>query len=153
MRNTHNPPELAISCVATGATGVSQELILAGPGGSVVLHTDGARAYTAKLNGVIHDNVVHKKKKVVLRGKTVWLKPKFTKILKHKLPTGKEIWVKAGTQIIDMIWSLIKRQLKGNTDVVGAASLRRKVRSAQWCYWNRGEDLWSKTGEMLRATI
>ena len=36
---------------------------------SVVLHTDGARAYKLKLPGVLHDNVVHKKKKIQVNGK------------------------------------------------------------------------------------
>ncbi len=32
-------------------------------GKKVILHTDGARAYTLKVPGVLHDNVVHMKKK------------------------------------------------------------------------------------------
>jgi hypothetical protein len=32
-------------------------------GKKVILHTDGARAYTLKVPGVVHDNVVHMKKK------------------------------------------------------------------------------------------
>ena len=117
---------------------------------SVILHTDGARAYQTKLDGVVHDNVVHKKKLVLIRGKKVWVKPKYTKIVKHVL-NDTTVWCKAGTQIIDSIWAFIKRHLKGNTDAVGSKSLRRKVRSAQWCYWHRGEDLWMKTGDMLRT--
>ncbi|CAK9043074.1 Uncharacterized protein SCF082_LOCUS24686 [Durusdinium trenchii] len=40
-------------------------------GRSVILHTDGAKAYKTKIPGVIHDNVVHKKKRIVVRGKAV----------------------------------------------------------------------------------
>lgn len=35
----------------------------------VILDTDGARAYKLKLSGVIHDNVVHKKECVIIKGK------------------------------------------------------------------------------------
>ena len=48
-------------------------------GKDVVLHTDGARAYKLKLPGVIHDNVVHQKKKMLLGGKLRWVLPKYTK--------------------------------------------------------------------------
>ncbi|CAK0910510.1 unnamed protein product, partial [Prorocentrum cordatum] len=44
----------------------------------VVLHTDGAKAYKLKIPKVLHDNVVHMKKKVTLRGVTRWIKPKYS---------------------------------------------------------------------------
>ena len=53
---------------------------------SVVLHTDGARAYKLKLPGVLHDNVVHKKKKIQVNGKNAWVRPHYTKICSHTLP-------------------------------------------------------------------
>ena len=37
----------------------------------VVLHTDSARSYKAKVPGVVHDNVVHQKKRVKVGGKYV----------------------------------------------------------------------------------
>ena len=77
-------------------------------GRSVILHTDGAKAYKTKIPGVIHDNVVHKKKRIVVRGKAVWVKPHYTKTRTHKLPTGKTVTVKAGTQIIDRFWGHIR---------------------------------------------
>ena len=36
---------------------------------NVVLHSDGARAYTMKFPGIIHCNVVHKKKRKIVKGK------------------------------------------------------------------------------------
>ena len=69
----------------------------------VVLDTDGARAYKAvKIPGVIHDWVVHKKKKI--KGK--WLKPRYAQLFEHKLPNGKTLATKGGTQIIDRFGGL-----------------------------------------------
>ena len=70
----------------------------------VILHTDGARAYKLKLDQVIHCNVVHKKKRVTVNGKTAWQKPHYTKVYNIKLPSGKDLKVKSGTQIIDRFW-------------------------------------------------
>ena len=71
--------------------------------GKVVLHTDSAKSYKLnfKLSGVIHDAVVHCKKRVKVKGKMQWLKPRYTRVVKHKLPGGKKLAVKAGTQHID----------------------------------------------------
>ena len=41
---------------------------------NVILHADSARSYQVKLPGVVHDFVVHKKKRVKKNGKWVWLK-------------------------------------------------------------------------------
>ena len=49
----------------------------------VILHTDGARTYKLWLPGVLHDNVVHKKKKAIIAGKTIWIKPQYAKIWTH----------------------------------------------------------------------
>ncbi|CAE8596131.1 unnamed protein product [Polarella glacialis] len=38
---------------------------------NVVLHTDGARAYQLNVDGMLHDHVVHMKKKLVVNGKVV----------------------------------------------------------------------------------
>ena len=35
----------------------------------VVLHTDGVRAYKLPIPGMLHANVVHKKKRMILNGK------------------------------------------------------------------------------------
>lgn len=119
-------------------------------GRQVILHTDGAKAYKMKLAGLLHDNVVHKKKKVIVRGKAVWVKPSYTKIWTHKLPNGKKLTVKAGTQIIDRFWGHLRSYLKHAPRQVGSSALARKVRAAQWIYWHRTQNLWHATGRMLR---
>lgn len=117
----------------------------------VILHTDGARAYKMKINGVIHDNVVHKKKKVIVKGKAHWAKPHYTKVYVHKLPNGKEVKVRAGTQIIDRFWGMLRQTLRNIPRKPGSALLHRKIRSLQWIYWHRGQDLWKATGAMLQS--
>ena len=120
-------------------------------GRNIVLHTDGARAYKLKVPGVIHDNIVHKKKLVMVKGKKTWVKPSFVKVVKHTLPDGKNLHVKAGTQVIDRVWRFLRASLFGNSASAGSRILHTRIRSAQWVYWNRGQDLWANTGAMLRA--
>ena len=74
----------------------------------VILHSDGARSYKMRAPGVLHDTIVHARKRVKLGGKWVWTRPQFSKVVSHKLPTGGAIKVKAGTQIIDRAWQLLK---------------------------------------------
>jgi hypothetical protein len=126
---------------------------------NVALHSDGAAAYHLKVPGMLHDHVVHceKKKKdangrfIKKDGKFVWTKPQYVKLFKHKLPNGKTLMCKGGTQIIDRVWLDLRAHLKARSGKVGSAALRRRVRSAQWEYWYRGENLWLKTGEMLKS--
>ena len=66
----------------------------------VILHTDSARSYRLKLPGMVHDAVVHKKRKVKKNGKWIWLRPTFVRVAKHKLPDGNTVTCKAGTQIL-----------------------------------------------------
>lgn len=82
-------------------------------GRNIILHTDGARAYRMKVAGVVLDSVVHMKKRVVLDGKPVWLKPAFTKVLEHTLPGIGKVRVKASTQIIDRFWRSLRAELEG----------------------------------------
>jgi hypothetical protein len=99
----------------------------------VTLHTDGARTYELELNGVIHDNVVHKKKQIVLKGKKVWVHPKYVKVVRHMTPgTRKKVLVKAGTQIIDRFWQYLRSHLKHISRVSGNNAMTRKTHSAQW---------------------
>jgi hypothetical protein len=119
-------------------------------GRKVILHTDGAKAYRIKVDGVLHDNVVHQKKLVVVKGKNVWLKPKFVKVHTHILPNkGGKLLVKAGTQIIDRFWSHLRRHVNPNSSRVNSAALKRRIRSAQWTYWYKDQDQWAQTGVML----
>ena len=115
----------------------------------IILHTDGARSYKLALPGVFHDHVVHKKKRVKVRGKTMWIKPHYTKVCSHKLPDGKVLKVKAGTQIVDRFWGHLRAHLKYIPRKVGSAMLARKVRAAQWTYWHKDQNLWAATGTML----
>ena len=118
--------------------------------GKVIFHTDSARAYKLIKPGVVHDSVIHQKKRVKVNGKWQWTRPNFVKMKTHKLPGGKSIKVKCGTQHIDRCWCFIKERVsKGTKTRAGFASLRRKIRSAQYEYWHRGADMWMHTGEIL----
>jgi hypothetical protein len=117
----------------------------------VVLHTDGARSYNITVDGMLHDKVIHKKKQVCVRRQTSWVKPKFSKIFKHVVDDGKVLYVKGGTQIIDRFWSTLRTHLRGCASSPESAALRRRIRSAQWAYWNRSKDLWLETGNMVQS--
>lgn len=119
----------------------------------IALHSDGARSYRLRAAGVVHDRVVHSKKRVKRGGKWVWLKPKFSKRVTHTLPNGSKLVVKAGTQIIDRAWQFIKRHIGSRTFKPRSPALAARVRSAQWCYWNKGKDQWRATGDMLRSEM
>ena len=90
-------------------------------GRNVILHTD--ETYKMKVPSVLHDNVVHKKKKMLVKGKQVWVKPHYTKIWEHKLPCGKRVTVKAGAQIIDRFWGHLRTSLKYAPRKVGSIAL------------------------------
>ena len=117
----------------------------------VILHTDGARAYKIKVPGIIHDNVVHKKKLVRVNGKAKWVEPHYTRVCVHKLPSGKKTKGKAGTQIIDRFWGSLRQGLENIARKPGSSLLRRKIRSIQWTYMHRGQNLLRATGAMLQC--
>ena len=54
----------------------------------VIFHTDGAKACTLKVPGVLHDHVVHKKKKVMVQGRWRWVKPPGGKVFYQRGPLG-----------------------------------------------------------------
>ena len=91
------------------------------------------------------------RKKIVIKGQTVWVIPKYSEIKKHILPDGQNLFVKTGTQIIDRFWSHLRTHLGRRAHKVNNRSMWRRVRSAQWTYWEKGQDLWVRTGEMLRT--
>ena len=119
----------------------------------VILHTDGAKSYrlkTTPVRGIVHDWVVHKKKKIKCSdGKTRWAKPKYVTLVEHRMPDGKVVRAIGGTQIIDRTWSYIRKHIGSRSANIGKSSFTARVRSAQWCYWHQGQDLWSETGLML----
>jgi hypothetical protein len=125
---------------------------------SVILHTDGAKAYTLKVEGMLHDHVVHKVQRLkkdgqfvkTPQGKNIWLRPRFAKEFAHKLASGRIVKVMGGTQIIDRFWRHLRAYSVGRSAPVGSKALRVRVRSAQWAYWHRGQDLWLETGRMLQ---
>ena len=109
----------------------------------IVLHTDSAKSYKLKIEGVIHDRVVHAKKRVKVDGKFRWLKPHYVKIVKHNVPnTNRTITVKFGMQMIDRAWRFLKDRIIVNQNCrVGSKALRAKLRSAQYEYWHKNDDL------------
>ena len=122
-------------------------------GTQVIFHTDSAKSYLMKIKGVVHDRVVHKKTKAEIRGKTVWVQPKYVEMKTHKLPGGKTLKVKTGTQVIDRAWRFIKDRLKNCSAMPGSRTLAVKIRSAQWSYWHRDDDQWTAAGEMLQRAF
>ncbi|CAE6965865.1 unnamed protein product, partial [Symbiodinium natans] len=117
----------------------------------VILHTDSAKSYKAKISGVLHDRVIHCKKRVKRNGKWIWLAPKYTSIVKHKIPNtkGKYLKTKSGTQIIDRCWRFLKGRLILNQHTrSNSALLRAKLRSAQYEYWFKNSDHWVGCGSL-----
>ena len=72
---------------------------------STILHTDSARSYRTKIHGVLHDAVVHQKKKVLRGGKKFGSPPPSFAWQNN----GCKITVKAGTQEIGRAWALPER--------------------------------------------
>ncbi|CAK0862812.1 unnamed protein product [Prorocentrum cordatum] len=115
----------------------------------VILHSDGAKSYNIRADGVLHDWVVHARKRKTICGKWVWLKPAFTKLVRHKLPEGGSILVKGGTQIVDRAWQFLKEHIGSRTLKPKSRALASRIRSGQWEHWNKGNDLWVATGDMI----
>ena len=90
------------------------------------------RSEGVQIESALHDNVVHKKKRVVVAGKATWVNPRYTKSWTHTLPGGKKLHVRAGTQIIDRFWGHLRTYLKHAPRKVGSTALMRKIRAAQW---------------------
>ena len=102
---------------------------------------------------VVHDHVVHCKKRIKVKGKWVRMAPKYVSLRKHKLPDSRKvIKVKAGTQIIDRVWRFFKSRLALNQhSKAGSVRLREQIRSIQYEYWNRNKeykDLWVASGDL-----
>ncbi|CAE7491827.1 unnamed protein product [Symbiodinium sp. CCMP2592] len=117
---------------------------------NVVLQTDSANSYKLVIPGVIHDRVVHCRKRVKQNGKYTWMHPKYVSIVKHTLPKSKKILsVKSGTQVIDRCWRFLKDHIQINQhSKAGSRLLRAKLRAAQYEYWYRNTDLWLKCREL-----
>ena len=84
-------------------------------GRQVILHTDSAKSYKAKVDGVHHNSVVHCKKLITLKnGKKKWNSPPYVRVVIHRLRDGTQLKVKAGTQYMDRAWRFIKDRSKLN---------------------------------------
>jgi hypothetical protein len=84
-------------------------------GRQIILHTDSAKSYKLKVPDVLHDRVVHKKKRVKVGTKFRWIAPKYVEMQRHKVPGSKKvIKCKSGTQIIDRCWKFLKARLNIN---------------------------------------
>jgi hypothetical protein len=118
----------------------------------VILHTDSAKSYKVKVEGVPHDRVIHQKKRVKCKGVWKWLTPRYVKIVEHKIPnSSKTMRVKAGTQVIDRCWRFIKDRLNANQHAkVGSHLLKAQIRSAQYQYWYKNCHLWRATVDLCR---
>ena len=119
-------------------------------GRRVILHTDKARSYQLRVKGVLHDMVIHKKRRVKRNGKTFLARPKYVKLKTHRLPGGQKRRVKAGTQIIDRVWQSLKKHLGNSSAQPGSAALSAKLREAQWRYWHQNEDLWGHAASVFQ---
>ena len=117
---------------------------------NVALHTDGARSYKLKVPGVVHDHVVHMKRRVKINGWFVWRKPFFTKVFKHEMADGSILKCVGGTQTIDRFWRNVRASLRGRSYEVGSVAFERRVRAAQWDYWHKGCSMWDMFAEAVK---
>ena len=81
--------------------------------------------------------------------------PKYVNVVTHKIPkSNKKIVVKSGTPIIDRCWRFLKDRVKVNQHTnAGSRQLCAKLRSAQYEYWYRNEDLWLNFGELCAENM
>ncbi|CAK0803421.1 unnamed protein product, partial [Prorocentrum cordatum] len=122
-------------------------------GRRIILHTDRAKSYAMRVEGVLHDSVRHCKKRVKNNGKWVWIKPCYARLATHKLPCGRKLRTKAGSQVIDSAWKYIRSTLGGQTMAPNSETAATAIRSAQWLYWHRGKDLWAEMGSTFCANF
>lgn len=114
----------------------------------VILHTDAAKSYAhVTIPGVKHTKVIHQKKKVGNR----WVKPAYVKLAHFTLEDSSALTVKAGTQLIDGWWRILRRELalcsKSSTAMVKLA-----VSAAQFTCWHRGENIWEEVGKVIQKS-
>ena len=84
-------------------------------GRCVVFHADSAKSYKLHLEGAVHDNVIHARKRVMVNRRWVWKPPTYVQVPKHSIPgRSKPLRVKSGTQIVDRAWRLIKDRIALN---------------------------------------
>ena len=52
----------------------------------VILHSDGAKSYELRAEGILRDRVAHSRKRKKIWGKWAWIKPAFAKVVRRELP-------------------------------------------------------------------
>ena len=115
-------------------------------GRKVILHTDSAKAYRLRVQGMKRDRVVHSKKKI--GGK--WVNPKYVMPATHRLPDGTTLKTLKGTQcIIDGLWKHLRAQIK---DIHAQGNLESRIRHFQWRWHRQGKCLWTEAGKTLSQT-
>ena len=103
---------------------------------------------------MLHDAVVHCKKKRIVRGKVTWAAPQYVRVTAHKVAKGKILKVKSGTQHIDRVCRFLKERVRRNQQVkAGTKAIRERIQAAQYEYWFRGRDLWVCTGHLVTKHV
>eukprot|EP00439_Symbiodinium_sp_Y106_P038644 s6033_g4.t1 len=81
-------------------------------GRAVVFHTDSAKSFQLRVQGIVHDNVVHAKKRVKINGKFVWKAPTYMSRFSldswphDTIPEGEITWTAADWGGMDDRWLL-----------------------------------------------
>ena len=68
----------------------------------------------------------------------------------YNLKLPEKLTVKSGTQIIDRCWRNLREHVRYTPRKLRNPILTRRIRLAQWLYWNRNKNLWAKTGAILK---
>lgn len=108
------------------------------------------------MDGVLHDRVVHFKKRVEVRVVWKWLSPRYVKIVEHKFPgKGGKLKVKAGAQVVDRCWRFLKQRISSNQNSKAGSKifLRAKLRSAQCQYLAQGRGSLGGNRSALRLGV
>ena len=113
--------------------------------GNIIIHTDSARAYKKVIPGTAHTAVVHQVKKV----QGVWVQPAFVRTETVDLPDGSKLRVKAGTQLIDGVWRIIRRDIRDSLRHSRLELVDKLVRVSQWRYWNQDRDLYTAMAKTM----
>ena len=104
------------------------------------MRADSARSYSGvKVDGVIHDRVVRKKRPITVNGQRLWVKPQFVRLKVHRLPSRPKIKVKSGTQTIDRAWRSLKSGVRNANLRPNSDKPRMRIRASQHRCWNAGK--------------
>ena len=113
--------------------------------GNIIIHTDSARAYKKVIPGIARTAVIQQVKKI--EGK--WVQPAFVRTEMLDLPDGTRIRVKAGTQFIDGVWRIIRKDIKDSLTHSRPELVDKLVRVSQWRYLNQDQDLYTAMAKSM----